>query len=155
LIFAAAGNNTSNEVKPIRFPARMEDVICVFSSNPFGKPSEYNPPPKYHRPNLMFPGEMIKGAWPSSLANKDTFELRGSAYKFQSGTSCSTPIAAATAASVLEFAWQERGLSSPCTHAKALDRDDSDLFETYGRRLQSWRQQLQLRQALEVHINKL
>jgi hypothetical protein len=108
LIFASAANNTNNESKPVRFPARMKEVMCIFSSNSFGRPSDFNPGSKYDRPNLIFPGEKVKGAWPSSLADDDSFELRGATYKHQSGTSCSTPIAAAVAAGILEFAWQAR-----------------------------------------------
>ncbi|PVH72788.1 subtilisin-like protein [Cadophora sp. DSE1049] len=108
LIFASAANNTSNETRPIRFPASMKEVICIFSSNSYGRPSDFNPDPKYDRPNLTFPGEQIEGAWPSNFSNEKTFEKKGATYKLQSGTSCSTPIAAAVAAGVLEFAWQER-----------------------------------------------
>jgi subtilisin family serine protease len=108
LIFAAAANNTTNEVTPIRFPARMKDVFCIFASNAYGRPSDFNPPPRYDRENFTFPGEKIEGAWPSSLADEKAFERRSRWYKYQDGTSCATPIAAAIAAGVLEFAWQER-----------------------------------------------
>ncbi|KAK0111238.1 hypothetical protein ONS95_001611 [Cadophora gregata] len=108
LIFASAANKTSNETKPIRFPARMNDVICIFSSNSYSRPSDFNPRAHYFRPNLTFPGEDIKSAWPSALANERTFEWKGATYKKHSGSSCSTPIAAAVAAGILEFLWQER-----------------------------------------------
>ncbi|KAG4433981.1 hypothetical protein IFR05_010530 [Cadophora sp. M221] len=108
LVFASAANNTINEVKPVRFPASMIEVICIFSSNSFRRPSDFNPDPRYDRPNLTFPGEKVKGAWPSHLTDAETVEWRGATYKYQSGTSCSTPLAAAVAAGVLEFAWQER-----------------------------------------------
>lgn len=108
LIFAAAANNTTNEVIPIRFPARMQEVFAIFSSNAQGRPSDYNPPPKSSRKNFMFPGEKIEGAWPASLSDKETFVRNKATYKVLDGTSCATPIAAAIAAGVLEFAWQER-----------------------------------------------
>lgn len=107
LIFASAANNTINEMKPIRFPASMSEVICIFSSNSFGRKSDFNPPRRYQA-NLTFPGEKIKGAWPSTLTDAETFVWKGATYKHESGTSCSTPLAAAVAAGVLEFAWQER-----------------------------------------------
>jgi hypothetical protein len=74
----------------------MKEVMCIFSSNSFGRPSDFNP--ETDRPNLTFPGEKIQGAWPSALADDDCFELRGATYRKQSGTSCSTPVAAAVAA---------------------------------------------------------
>jgi hypothetical protein len=109
LVFAAAANNTHNEDMPIRFPARMREVICVFSSDAYGAHSAFNPAPKYDRPNFMFPGEKIEGAWPAGKAiNGTTFERNGATYRDVDGTSCATPIAAAVAAGVLEFAWQKR-----------------------------------------------
>jgi len=108
LIFAAAANNTTNDVIPIRFPARMKEVICIFSSNSYGQPSKFNPPARYNRPNFTFPGEQIRGAWPSKIPGQGTFRINGAQYKEQDGTSCATPIAAAVAAGTLEFAWQER-----------------------------------------------
>jgi hypothetical protein len=56
----------------------------------------------------MFPGEKIEGAWPSDIGAEGTFKRQDAVYKHQDGTSCATPIAAAVAASILEYAWQER-----------------------------------------------
>lgn len=92
IVFAAAANNTTNEIIPIRFPARMKEVICIFSSDAYGRPSEFNPPTRYDRANFTFPGEKIEGAWPSYIPAKDTFERKGVTYKLQDGTSCSTPM---------------------------------------------------------------
>lgn len=108
LIFAAAANNTTNEVTPIRFPARMKEVICVFASDAYGRPSDFNPQPRYDRPNFVFPGEGIEGSWPAALPCEEAYRRKDAVYKKQDGTSCATPIAAAVAAGVLEFAWQER-----------------------------------------------
>ncbi len=108
IVFSAAANDTTNESIPIRFPARMKDVICIFSSDSNGHPSSFNPPPRYDRENFMFPGENIEGAWPSSIQAEKTVTRQGAVYKVQDGTSCATPIAAAVAAGILEFAWQER-----------------------------------------------
>lgn len=68
----------------------------------------------------MFPGEKIKGAWPAKLSDNETIYSRigKTTYKLQSGTSCATPIAAAVAAGVLEFAWQPR--ESPVRRVKRL-----------------------------------
>lgn len=108
IMFAAAANNTTNEIIPIRFPARMKEVICVFSSDAYGRPSVFNPPTRSDRANFTFPGEKIEGAWPSHVPAEGIFEREGTTYKLQDGTSCATPIAAAVAAGILEFAWQER-----------------------------------------------
>jgi hypothetical protein len=86
----------------------MKEVICVFSSNAHGASSEFNPFPKHDRPNFMFPGECIKGAWPADVQADGTFVHKGATYKCEDGTSCAAPLAAAVAAGVLEFAWQER-----------------------------------------------
>ncbi len=108
IIFSAAANDTTNESIPVRFPARMKDVICVFSSNSNGLSSSFNPPSRYDRENFMFPGENIEGAWPSNIPAEKTVTRKGAVYKAQDGTSCATPIAAAVAAGILEFVWQER-----------------------------------------------
>jgi hypothetical protein len=108
LIFASAANNNTNEVIPVRFPARMREVMGIYSSDTHGKPSPFNPPPKPDRGNFTFPGENIEGAWPSNLADEDTVRRGSACYKLSDGTSCPTPLAAAVAAGVLEYAWQER-----------------------------------------------
>ena len=110
LIFASAANNTIHERRPIRFPAQMKEVFCIFSADKNGNESDFNPKPKYDRDNFMFPGENIEGAWPLALAGTtpDIETREGRAYRHLSGTSCATPIAAAVAAGVLEFAWQGR-----------------------------------------------
>jgi hypothetical protein len=108
IIFAAAANNTTNEIIPIRFPARMKEVIGVFSSDAYGRPSEFNPPTRSDRANFTFPGENIEGAWPSHILAEGVFQRGGATYKLQDGTSCATPIAVTVAAGILEFAWQER-----------------------------------------------
>jgi subtilisin family serine protease len=110
LIFASAANNTVHERKPIRFPAQMKEVFCIFSADTNSIESAFNPKPRYDRDNFMFPGENIEGAWPLALAgvSPETETREGRTYRRLSGTSCATPIAAAVAAGVLEFAWQGR-----------------------------------------------
>lgn len=112
LIFAAAANHTIHQRIPIRFPARLSEVFCIFSAKENGAASEFNPPSKNDRANFMFPGEDIEGAWPDSLRDiipeNEMREENGRVYRRLSGTSCATPIAAAVAAGILEFAWQVR-----------------------------------------------
>jgi Subtilase family len=110
LMFASAANNTANEPMPIRFPANHKQVLAIFSADNDGLFSRFNPPPRASRPNFMFPGQNILAAWPSALqVGKDNIELQDErVYRRMSGTSCSTPIAAATAAGILEFVRQPR-----------------------------------------------
>ncbi|CZR51368.1 uncharacterized protein PAC_01243 [Phialocephala subalpina] len=110
LIFASAANNTVHERNPIRFPAQMKEVFCIFSADMNSIASAFNPIPRYDRDNFMFPGENIEGAWPLDLAgvSPEAETRKGRTYRRLSGTSCATPIAAAVAAGVLEFAWQGR-----------------------------------------------
>jgi hypothetical protein len=110
LIFASASNNTIHEVQSIRFPANLRQVFCIFSADEHGSASSFNPRARYQCPNFMLPGENVLGAWPADKA-KDTPDIEvseGKTYRRLSGTSCATPIAAAIAAEILEFAWQPR-----------------------------------------------
>jgi hypothetical protein len=110
LIFASAANHTVHEQQPIRFPANMPQVFCIFSADADGKLSSFNPEPKRGSYNFMFPGERVKGAWPASQTEgvSDVIFQNKITYRIMSGTSCATPIAAAVAAGVLEFIWQPR-----------------------------------------------
>ncbi|EXM20514.1 hypothetical protein V3481_016340 [Fusarium oxysporum f. sp. vasinfectum] len=110
LIFASAANHTVHEQQPIRFPASMSQVFCIFSADAEGKLSSFNPEPKRGSYNFMFPGERIKGAWPACHTEgvPDIIHQNNITYRIMSGTSCATPIAAAVAAGVLEFVWQPR-----------------------------------------------
>ena len=96
VMFAAASNDGGN--KGIPFPPSFSSrVICVNSANGLGGASSFNPPPQSGH-NFSVLGEAVKSAWPLHLGNKE--ERR------QWGTSTSTPIAAAIAALVMEFARQ-------------------------------------------------
>jgi len=108
LVFASAANNTIHEQNSVRFPARMREVFGIFSADRDGNSSSFNPTARYSRENFMFPGEDIEGAWPAHLEDPKSYQHEGRVYKRQTGTSCATPIAAAVAAGVLEFAWQPR-----------------------------------------------
>jgi hypothetical protein len=86
----------------------MREVFAIYSADRDGNASSFNPTTRYNRDNFMFPGERIEGAWPGNLEDENSFRRGGRVYKLQDGTSCATPIAAAVAAGVLEFAWQPR-----------------------------------------------
>ena len=96
IMFAAASNNGGNQ--DVTFPARMNEVICIYSTDGKGNASDCNPTEVkdsgYHFATL---GEAVRSAWPKHLQGSQT-------YKRMTGTSFSTPIAAAVAACILEFA---------------------------------------------------
>ncbi|KAE8448393.1 hypothetical protein EG329_009457 [Mollisiaceae sp. DMI_Dod_QoI] len=128
LIFAAAANNTTNEVTSVRFPARMREVIGIFSSDGYGRPSNFNPLPRFDRANFIFPGEKIEGAWPLSMPADGSYVCGDACYRLQDGTSCSTPIAAAVTAGVLEFACQEREYVIPKVRLLNYHNGMTDIF---------------------------
>ena len=93
LIFAAASNNGKR--KQVAFPAYMPGVICVNSSTANGTPSDFNPKFDASR-SLCILGENVTSTWITSQWHE----------RRMSGTSVATPIAAAIAALVHEFALQ-------------------------------------------------
>lgn len=92
LIFCAASNGGGNT--NIAYPANQNEVICVNSANGQGVPSEYNPGEAQEGRNLCALGEAVKSSWPKLQIQR------------KSGTSIATPIAAALAAVVLDYVWQ-------------------------------------------------
>ncbi|KAI0376371.1 hypothetical protein F5Y04DRAFT_266649 [Hypomontagnella monticulosa] len=102
LIFASASNKGGNQ--PVAFPARMDEVICVGSTD--GKGAISNFTPNLHCPDLhcykrlCALGERIESSWPPKL-------LKGGAgLPRKSGTSFASPIAAGVAAIVLDYMWE-------------------------------------------------
>ena len=94
LIFAAAAN--WGGLDQVAFPARMKDVLCLFSTNPLNKSSRHLNPPLNPRKshNFAILGESVQMPSlesPSRVIN---------------GTSISTAIAAGLAGSLLDFSRQ-------------------------------------------------
>ncbi|EGE04575.1 NWD2 [Trichophyton equinum CBS 127.97] len=99
IMFVAASNAGANILKPI-FPANMPEVICINSTDGYGKVSNFNPPPQKDNYNFCTLGEAVLDSWKpnisSGIRDRDT------------GTSFATPLAAAIAASFIEFFRQDK-----------------------------------------------
>jgi hypothetical protein len=94
LIFAAASNDGIHAPKHGVFPARHPTVTCVYSCTGNGRPSNFNPWESKNKANLMFLGEDI------AVTGADD---RPADIGRVTGTSFATPIAAGTAALVIEL----------------------------------------------------
>ncbi|KAK4201197.1 hypothetical protein QBC40DRAFT_324993 [Triangularia verruculosa] len=97
LIFAAASNHGGTygglrHAATVSFPARMSDVISVFSTNPCIEPSSFNPKPSPVGYNFAILGENI-------TLHPDENDNRA----LLSGTSFATAVAAGVAARLLDF----------------------------------------------------
>ncbi|KAF4440432.1 extracellular serine protease [Fusarium austroafricanum] len=95
-IFAASANNGGN--KPRAYPSRRNGVLCIHASDGMGNDGGISPTPLETGDNFSTLGIAVPSKW----KGKDVFI---------SGTSFSTPIAAALAADVLEFARHKCSLS--------------------------------------------
>ncbi|OCK75951.1 subtilisin-like protein, partial [Lepidopterella palustris CBS 459.81] len=94
LLFSAASNKSD---LGLGFPAYLPEVICIYSNKASTIPSTFCKLGKERRNNFSTIGEEVEGAWPLHLNN-------GKETKRETGTSCSTPIAAGVAALILEYA---------------------------------------------------
>ena len=101
LVFAAVSNQGANAGKQsVTFPARRDEyVIGIGSATGDGKKSDFTPD---HRPrsrtNFSALGEAVEPRWPALLKDGKR--------RFLTGSSFATPVAAAIAALILEFAQQ-------------------------------------------------
>ncbi|EHK21000.1 uncharacterized protein TRIVIDRAFT_153551 [Trichoderma virens Gv29-8] len=89
IIFAAAANDGGN--KPRAYPARRAGVICIHASDGNGNDGGISPSPQARKSNFSTLGISIESKWKGKKV-------------LQSGTSFATPVAAALAADLLEFA---------------------------------------------------
>jgi Subtilase family len=96
LMFAAASNEGGNRI--VTYPARKEQVICIYATDGKGEPYRSNPTPIGNSYRFATLGEGVKSAWPKGLKKGAAPEQR------MTGTSFATPIAAGIAACLLEFA---------------------------------------------------
>jgi subtilisin family serine protease len=102
LIFAAASNDGGNH--GVTYPAHKDEVICIYATDGRGNQFEGNPTQMenctYHFASL---GVAVKSAWPRKLS-ESTLKPSQTLTKRMTGTSFATPIAASTAANIINFA---------------------------------------------------
>jgi hypothetical protein len=89
IIFAAASNNGGNY--EVTYPARKNEIICIYATDGNGNTSPCNPP---HLQNSAYNFATLGVGVKSELVTE----------RRMTGTSFSTPIAAGIAACILEFA---------------------------------------------------
>lgn len=96
LLFAAASNH-GGTLGPA-FPARHENVFCIYGSDGLGNSSRTNPTASSIDSNFSTLGEAVESSWP--LDGRRDGKLR------KSGTSYATPVASGIAAVILLYARQ-------------------------------------------------
>jgi hypothetical protein len=107
LFFAAASNDGDRAQDHGKYPASKQTVYCVYSCHGTGRSSNFNPRPPLGDIGLMFPGEGL------TILEADHKPVQGVQMDTEvgvirkDGTSYATPIAAGTAAMVLDLARQE------------------------------------------------
>jgi hypothetical protein len=75
----------------------------VYASDGHGNSYTQNPNPRQNHYNLSVLGAAVLGLWPRALQSN-------SPYKYKSGTSCATPIAAGLAANILTLMRRQAAL---------------------------------------------
>jgi hypothetical protein len=107
IMFAAASNLGANGPKGygVTFPAWMPEVICVNASDGYGKYSSFNPEPRPGSFNFLTLGEAVLAAERSGGGGDGDGPAKPEGRL--TGTSFSTPVAAAMAALFIEFVMQK------------------------------------------------
>jgi subtilisin family serine protease len=104
LLFAAASND--GDLGTGSYPASKHSVYCVYSCSGFGAKSTFNPRSSKPEKSFMFPGEDITILGANHKPTKGVQSGEGFIER-RTGTSYATPIAAGTAAMLLDLARQE------------------------------------------------
>ena len=120
LLFAAASNQSE---KKLGFPACLPEVTCIYSNQTPTIQSAFCKLGREGKYNFSTIGEEVDGAWPSESADEKRT-------KRETGTSCSTAIAAGVAALILEFSTQTgRGRVDRAKKLKKKSVMEKVLFE--------------------------
>lgn len=113
IMFSAASNQGGNF--GVKYPARAPEVLCIYSTDGMGEPSPFNPTKmKNESHHLAILGEGIRSAWPKTLEGSST------PFQRMSGTSFAVPVAAGTAANILEFALRKGMMANHANLYKKL-----------------------------------
>ncbi|KAH6981609.1 hypothetical protein BKA56DRAFT_643560 [Ilyonectria sp. MPI-CAGE-AT-0026] len=99
LMFAAAANSGGRLGRA--YPASSSQVICVHSTNTYGRASDFSPTAELNAINIATVGESIQSAWPILLCRDKS---NPKCVESRSGTSYATPIMAGIAAFLLQYA---------------------------------------------------
>lgn len=98
LLIAAASNVGGNTSRAKRWPSTRDNVLAIYAAGGKGEDYTDNPPPMENRYNFTTLGVMIP-VW--TIPNETGFSTEICC----TGTSYATPVAAAIAATVLDFIW--------------------------------------------------
>lgn len=107
LLFAAASNYGDLVREHGTWPASKQSVYCIYSCRGSGVKSHFNPRPLVGQYNFMFPGEDVAILEARHKPVKGVQKDMGKTTERKNGTSFATPIAAGTAAMVLDLVRQE------------------------------------------------
>jgi len=119
LMFAAASNDARSNTTSVAAPALWSQVISIFSTDGSGTWSKFNPHKATGHTYIATLGEGVESAVPASLCQGIT--------QRRNGTSTATPIAAAIAALILQFARQSPPPGIPALseeYVRSLRRGD-------------------------------
>ena len=125
LMFAAASNCGGNN--PRSWPARLDEVMCIYATNGHGNKYNKNPTAARNQNNFAVLGSSVNALWPPNSQGSDHWVRK-------SGTSTASPIAAAIAGIVISaLRRSEEGYLDELRLAKAAREREQ---ETYRRKMQ-------------------
>lgn len=91
IVVCAASNNGKKIRKPITYPGRLGDVLCVGACTAYGKPADFSPVGR--ELDFLAPGETV---WAPTIGGEKN------AYENVSGTSFAAPLVAGVVCQIIE-----------------------------------------------------